>query len=80
MSENEPHNTDIGLSKLQIANSKLVSTRLASLPTPEQREYLASLTPLEQKRYVALVDKNEQLKSELENVNNAIAEFQAKER
>lgn len=80
MSENEALNLDIGQSRLKLINSKLVDARINNMVSAEQKEYLASLSALERKRYIFLMDKNDQLKAELDKVTQAMQEFHVKER
>lgn len=80
MTENGAHNADIGQSKLKLLNSKLVDDRINRIVNPELKEYLASLGPQEQKKYVFLMDKNDQLRAELEKVTQATEEFLQREK
>jgi len=80
MSENEALNIDIGQSRLKLINSKLIDARISNMVNAEQKEYLTSLSAIERKRYIFLMDKNDQLKAELEKVTQAMQEFHAKER
>lgn len=80
MTENEAMNEDIGQSRLKLLNSKLVDAKINEIVNPELKEYLVSLGPLEQKRYIFLMDKNDQLRAELEKVTQATQEFLQRER
>ena len=78
MAENDAGNID--QSKLRLVTSKVVDARVAGLQNAELREYLLTLSEQERKRYVLMMDKNEQLRSELEKVTTATEEFMERER
>ena len=80
MAENESMNLEIRQSKLKLLNSKLIDTKINGLENPELKAYLNSIGSLERKRYVFLMEKNDQLRAELEKVTQATQEFLARER
>ena len=80
MAQIEPFNIDIGQSKLKLLNSKLIDARIDGITNPELKDYLESLGPLERKRYIFLIDKNDQLRAELEKVSKATQEFLDRDR
>jgi hypothetical protein len=58
----------------------VLATKIAEIEDEVLRGYLSKISVSEQKRYVFLIDKNAQLKKELQNVKAAMVDFMTKER